>query len=96
MSIESSSAKDHPWVIYFKDEDQYLILKDYHKKTILPAYGEETDDWKDQRLILSVKTMRIKDRETGQPKDISFIDVEVPADTPRITAKPDFDDEVPF
>lgn len=48
---------DTKLVLYFKGKDKGLVLNKTNANTIGDAYGDDTDDWYDQPLILfSVKT----------------------------------------
>jgi len=48
---------DTKLVLYFKGAQKGLVLNKTNAYTISDAYGEDTDDWRDQPLILfSVKT----------------------------------------
>ncbi len=48
---------DKKLVLYFKGKDKGLVLNKTNANTIGDGYGDDTDDWYDQPLILfSVKT----------------------------------------
>ena len=50
-------GNDQKLVLYFKGKDKGLVLNKTNAGTIGDAYGDDTDDWYDQPLILfSVKT----------------------------------------
>lgn len=75
---------DNKLVLYFKGKQKGLVLNKTNANTIGESYGDDTDDWYDQPLILfSVKTdyqgkvvdatrCRVptaKDNRAAQPKD---------------------------
>ena len=48
---------DNKLVLYFKGKDKGVVLNKTNAATISDAYGDETEEWYDQPLILfSVKT----------------------------------------
>lgn len=50
-------GQDMKLVLYFKGSDRGLALNKTNAFTISDAYGEDTDDWRDQPVILfSIKT----------------------------------------
>lgn len=50
-------GQDNKLVLYFKGKDKGVVLNKTNAGTISDAYGDDTDDWYDQPLILfSVKT----------------------------------------
>jgi hypothetical protein len=50
-------GQDNKPVLYFKGKDKGLVLNKTNGKTISDAYGDDTEEWYDQPLILfAVKT----------------------------------------
>lgn len=43
---------DNKLVLYFKGKDKGVVLNKTNSNTISDAYGDDTDDWYDQPLIL--------------------------------------------
>lgn len=43
---------DMKLVLYFKGKDRGLVLNKTNSNTIVDAYGDDTDDWFDQPLIM--------------------------------------------
>lgn len=43
---------DHKPVLYFKGKDKGVVLNKTNAATIGDAYGDDTDDWYDQKIIL--------------------------------------------
>lgn len=43
---------DMKLVLYFKGKDKGLVLNKTNSNTIVDAYGDDTDDWYDNELIL--------------------------------------------
>lgn len=39
-------------VLYFKDREKGLVLNKTNNNTIVEQYGDDSDDWRDQPLIL--------------------------------------------
>ena len=94
---------DSKLVLYFKGKEKGLVLNKTNAGTISDAYGDDTEDWFDQPLILfSVKTdyqgkvvdatrCRIptaKDNRQAKPDPISSGPADFPGDR-------DLNDEIP-
>ena len=45
-------GEDMKLILYFKGKDRGLVLNKTNSYTVADAYGEDTDDWFDQPLIL--------------------------------------------
>ena len=95
-------GSDKKLVLYFKGKQKGLVLNKTNAGTIGDAYGDDTDDWYDQPLILfSVKTdyqgkvvdatrCRVPTAKDNRPKadPISSGPAEFPGDT-------ELNDEIP-
>jgi hypothetical protein len=76
---------DNKLVLYFKGKDKGIVLNKTNAGTIGNGYGDDTDDWYDQPLILfSVKT-------DFQGKVVDAIRCRIPTakDNPKSARKPD-------
>lgn len=58
-------GQDKRPVLYFKGKDKGLVLNKTNANTIGDAYGDDTDDWFDQPLIL----FAIRTEYQGKPVD---------------------------
>lgn len=76
---------DTKLVLYFKGKEKGVVLNKTNSNTISDAYGDDTEDWFDQPLILfSVRT-------DFQGKVVDAIRCRMPTakDNPKPTRKPD-------
>lgn len=102
-------GSDNKLVLYFKGKDKGLVLNKTNAGTIGDAYGDDTDDWYDQPLILfSVKTdyqgkvvdatrCRVptaKDNREAAPRRADPISSGPPAGHPASDVPPN--DDIPF
>jgi hypothetical protein len=99
---------DNKLVLYFKGKQKGLVLNKTNAATIGDAYGDDTDDWYDQPLILfSVKTdyqgkvvdatrCRVptaKDNRAAEQKQVRRED---PISSGPVNPSSELDDSIPF
>ena len=101
VDLEKIGEDEKP-VLYFVGKEKGLVLNKTNASNIASAYGDDTNDWRDQELVLfpamvdfqgkTVEAVRVrmpqaKDRRREDPISSG------PQPTP---AKRDLDDEIPF
>jgi|SRR6185312_13115467 len=99
---------DNKLVLYFKGKEKGVVLNKTNSNTISDAYGDDTDDWVDQPLILfsvmvdfqgkvgpaiRCRVPTAKDNKAGKADPISS-GRDFPGD--RKKASESMDDEIPF
>lgn len=92
-------------VLFFVGKERGLVLNKTNSKTIVSAYGDDTDKWSDKPLILfpamvdfrgeSVIAIRVR---VPQTRAASAPAAPVQPEPPPVDSIPDqsFDDEIPF
>lgn len=94
-------GNDRKLILYFSGKEKGMVLNKTNASNIAAAYGDNTDDWRDQDVILFEAMVDF------QGKTVPAIRVKVPPRTPARTGKPaaaqgdprsdaDMDDEIPF
>lgn len=91
---------DHVLVIYFERADKGMVCNKTNAKKIASAYGDETDNWPGQEIILYEAEVDYNG------ETVPAIRVRIPTQTIAVAAKPvsatppvqhnDMDDEIPF
>jgi len=80
---------DKKLVLYFKGKEKGMVLNKTNANAIGDAYGDDTDDWFDQPLIL----FSIRTEYQGKPVDGLRCRVPTPKDN-RQTAQPQREDPI--
>ena len=52
-------------VVWFEDEDQGLVLNSTNNRTLMDAFGDETDDWASQVIVLFPTTADYRGRQVA-------------------------------
>lgn len=91
--------KESKMILYFRGKTKGMVLNKTNGKTLIAAFGDETDDWMNNEVILfTVMTdvggevkegLRLR---TPQPKDNPKPQVQQPARTAAVLES----DEIPF
>jgi hypothetical protein len=76
---------DKKLVLYFKGKEKGVVLNKTNANTIGDAYGDDTDDWYDQPLIL----FSIRTEFQGKPVDGLRCRVPTPKDNRQMAPKAD-------
>lgn len=104
VEVEKIGEDEKP-VLYFVGKEKGLVLNKTNASNIATAYGDNTDDWRDQEIVLfpamvdfqgrTVEAIRVR---TPQAKDRQRRVADPISSGPQQTEPPrrDLDDEIPF
>ena len=91
-------GKEQKPVLYFKGKEKGLVLNKTNSTTIAAAYGDETNDWQGQELIL----FPIMTEYQGKTVPAIRVRMPQPKDRPKQSPQQNtergnsMDDEIPF
>jgi hypothetical protein len=77
-------------VLYFEGRDKGLALNKTNASTIAAAYGDETDEWPGEEIVLYETTVELKGRL------VQGIRCRVPPRKPQKPIADDINDDIPF
>ena len=105
-----SLGDDTKPVLYFVGKEKGIVLNKTNATAIMAAYGEDTDDWRDQEIVLfsamvtfqgktqpaiRVRAALPKDRKAAAPKQ-DPISSGRPAPAREPVERTELDDDIPF
>jgi len=99
-------GNDKKLILYFVGKEKGMVLNKTNASNIATLYGDDTDDWRDQEVILfeamvdfqgkTVPAIRIKGPVKTKPVRQASADMGRESVPQRQAAPADMDDEIPF